>query len=220
MLHALIHDEAPAQAGTDFTGDDAHRRASRFAARCVELSALRVRAASAEPPVAAAPLRLDTRAVMSALAGRLPVAGVRALAAAGPAESVRRLIVPMPGGRRLAVDVVPQDVAFDAHDLDRLLQELVDNGLRHSPPGSTVRVRGAPGVGGYQLSVTNPGPRLPRWALSAVRGAREGGHASGGDGLQLGLLIAASLAARNGGVLEVVRGGGRPNTVRVVARPA
>jgi hypothetical protein len=37
--------------------------------------------------------------------------------------------------------------------------------------------------------------------------------------LRLGLLIAGTLARRNTAVLEVVRGGGRPNTVRVVAAP-
>lgn len=220
MLQATIRDERATEGDGDYTGDDALRRASRFASRCVELAAMRAQSGAAGPRPAPPALRLNTRTVIEAIAPRLPLAGVRALAGAGDGESVRRLLVPMPGDRRLAVDVVPTDVAFHAADLHRVVQELVDNGLRHSAPGSTVRVRGAPGVGGYQLSVTNPGPRLPRWALAAVRDARDGLPAGGGDGLRLGLLIAATLAVRNAAVLEVVRGGGRPNTVRVVARPA
>jgi hypothetical protein len=219
MLRATIQHETATGSGGDFTGDDAFRRASRFATRCVELAALRVRLAPGEPPPAPPTMRLDTQVVIEALAPGLPVAAARCLGGSGPAVSVRRLLLPMPRERRLAIDVIPQAVAFDPADLRRLLQELVDNALRYSAPRSTVRVRGAPGVGGYQLSVTNPGPSLPRWALAAVRCVRQGEAAAGGDGLRLGLLIAGTLARRNTAVLEVVRGGGRPNTVRVVAAP-
>jgi len=198
--------------------------ASRFAHRCLELAALRSRwvtrtgAPATRPPPPL--LMLDTSVVMAAVAPLFMPKGPDGFVrrTAPPGAAVRRLLVPMVGDRRLAVDVVPQALRFEAEDLIRLLQELVDNARRHAPVGSTVRVRGAPGMGGYQLSVTNSGPRLPRWVSGALRQSGNGALPPGGDGLQLGLTMAAALAALNHSALEVVRGGGRPNTLRVIVR--
>jgi len=199
--------------------------ASRFAARCLELSALRARfEARREGSGGRRPgslLAFDTAIVMAAVAPLFRPSDAacfrRPSDAAGAA--VRRVLVPMPGERRLAVDVVPQTLRFDAADLTRLLQELVDNAWRHAPAGGTVRVRGAPGQSGYQLSVTNTGPRLPRWVAGALREVDAGRPPAGRTELQLGLAIASTLTALNDSTLEVVRGGGRPNTLRIIVQP-
>jgi hypothetical protein len=194
---------------------------SRYASRFLERASLQERLA-AGPVVGEAfppPCRLDTARVMAAIAPLLvpEMPGCFAPAAASDV-SVRRMLTPLPGGRSLAVDVAPATVRFDFEDLSRLLRELVDNACRHAPAGSTVRVRGADGVGGYQISVTNPGAPLPRWALAALRPGRPALGVGDPTGLALGLPIAALLAAVNGARLEVLRGAGRPNTLRVIAR--
>lgn len=197
---------------------------SRAASRCLEFLTLQARAtrrAAVDGARDAVPtVALDTASVMNALAplfGPDAPACFRREAGQGGA-AVRRMLVPMAGDRKLAIDVVPQVVRFAPNDLQRLLLELVDNGRRHAPPGSTVRVRGAPGAEGYQLSVTNPGAALPRTAIAALRPSRRGAGARTPVGWQLGLPIAAALAELNDARLEVVRGAGRPNTLRVIAR--
>ncbi|RPH46348.1 MAG: ATP-binding protein [Burkholderiales bacterium] len=194
---------------------------SRYASRFLERTALQERLASgpvvgeAFPP----PARLDTARIMAAIAPLLvPDTPGCFVPAVAPDVSVRRMLAPLPGGRSLAIDVVPATVRFEFEDLARLLGELVDNACRHAPAGATVRVRGAPGLGGYQISVTNPGAPLPRWALAALRPGRPATGVGDPTGLALGLPIAALLAAVNGARLEVLRGAGRPNTLRVIAR--
>jgi signal transduction histidine kinase len=193
---------------------------SRYASRYLERAALQARLRSGPvgegfPP----PCRIDTGRIMGALSPLLlPEApGCFARAAAPDAASVKRMLAPLPGGRMLAVDVMPATIRFEFDELARLLHELVDNARRHAPAGATVRVRGAAGAGGYQLSVTNPGEPLPRWVLAALRPGRAQPGAGDPTGLALGLPIASLLAACNGGRLEVLRGAGRPNTLRVIA---
>jgi hypothetical protein len=219
LLHATEHHE-PA-----LTDDPASAApASRFAARCVDRFALQVRLADRSAAALAHDARvpglaLDTATVMAAVAPLFPAEAAGTFRQPAPTSggTVRRMLAPLPGDRLLAVDVVPQAVRFAPQDLARLLLELVHNGWRHSPAGSTVRLRGAPGVGGYQLSVTNPGERLPRAVVAALRPGRRGA-ALADAGLQLGLPLAAALAELNGARLEVLRGAGRPNTLRVIVR--
>jgi signal transduction histidine kinase len=196
---------------------------SRFAARCMERYALRARLAELfREPVAIPAMALDTAAVMGGLAPLFAedAPGCFDRFDGAPSSMVRRMLVPLPGDRRLAVDVVPGSVRFLRADLARLLQELVANAWRHSPAGAALRLRGAPGVGGYQLSVTNPGARLPRSVIALLRPGRRADREEGVPGLQLGLSIAATLAELNGTRLEVLRGAGRPNTLRIIVPTA
>lgn len=193
---------------------------SRYTSRFLERVALAERLASG-PAVGEAfppPTRLDTARVMAALAPVLVPDAPGCFVPARTDVSVRRTLAPLPGGRSLAIDVVPATVRFDFGDLSRLLQELVDNACQHAPAGATVRVRGAPGIGGYQISVTNPGEALPRWVLAALRPGQPAAAVDDPTGLALGLPISALLAAVNGARLEVLRGAGRPNTLRVITR--
>jgi signal transduction histidine kinase len=211
-LPSLLRDRHPMPA----TGTVPSRYTSRFLERAELLERLMSGPVVGEafPP----PTRLDTARVMAALAPVLVPDAPGCFVPAAPDVSVRRTLAPLPGGRSLAIDVVPATVRFDFGDLSRLLQELVDNACRHAPAGATVRVRGAPGVGGYQISVTNPGDALPRWALAALRADRPAASVGDPTGLALGLPISALLAAVNGARLEVLRGAGRPNTLRVIMR--
>lgn len=194
---------------------------SRYAARYLERAALLARLRTVprgevapQPEVAT---RVDTATVVAALAPVLlpgATGGFAATPAAGAA--VRRVLTPLPGGRMLAVDVAAATLRFDAADLARVLLELADNACRHAAAGSTVRVRGAVGTNGYQLSVTNTGEPLPRRVLAMLRSGGTGAVAGGPGGLALGVSIASLLATLNGARLEVLRGAGRPNTLRVI----
>ena len=191
---------------------------SRYALRRLErstlLAALQAGAAGGATAV------VDTVAVMAAIAPLLAPDAARGFLATPGAAAVRRVLTPLTHGRSLAVDVVPATIRFDAAALDRVVLELVDNALRHAAPGSAVRVRGAPGAGGYQLSVTNAGAPLPRWVLAAMRPGPDGAASGAPVGPSLGLSIASALAALNGARLEVLRGAGRPNTLRILAQAA
>jgi signal transduction histidine kinase len=63
------------------------------------------------------------------------------------------------GGRTLRLTAAgPVLVEGDAELLAQLLVNLVENGLRHTPAGSTVMVRVGPGETGAELSVVDDGP--------------------------------------------------------------
>jgi hypothetical protein len=203
--------------------DAPSRHAGRYLEHAALLARLRTRA-DAEASVVPSPgptTRVDTGSVMAALAPLLLETGRGAFGTPTAGAAVRRSLAPLPGGRALAVDVLPAVLRFDPQDLGRLLGELVDNGRRHAPAGATVRLRGAPGAGGYQLSVTNPGEPLPRWALTVLRADPVLDEvAADPAGRAFGLRIATMLARLNDARLEVLRGAGHPNTLRVIVRPA
>jgi signal transduction histidine kinase len=97
-----------------------------------------------------------------------------------------------PGGRRVAVD---------PHDLDQILDVLLDNAITHAPGTISVSaaVDGSRGI----LHVDDRGPGIPADEAARVteRFFRGRGAAPGGSGL--GLAIARELAERWGGGLEV-----------------
>lgn len=85
--------------------------------------------------------------------------------------------------------------------LFRALRNLVENALRHSPPGSVIALRLAshpPGV-----SVADHGPGVPAEMRETVfqRFWRGGRDRAGGDGVGLGLaIVAATMKAHDGGI--------------------
>jgi signal transduction histidine kinase len=108
-------------------------------------------------------------------------------------------------GTALALDLPPAPcwVIADPGAVARILRILVDNALRHSPPGGRVgvSVAGGPRV---RLAVTDNGPGVPE----AERGViferfRRGAHAEAGFGL--GLALGRELSERMGGQLDLAR---------------
>ena len=80
---------------------------------------------------------------------------------------------------------------------------LVENALRHTPPGTSVEVSAVRGDGEARLVVRDTGPGIPEGDHGRVfqRFYRAGGGKASGSGL--GLAIAAELAAKMGGSLTV-----------------
>ncbi|MYS04928.1 HAMP domain-containing protein, partial [Streptomyces sp. SID6041] len=97
--------------------------------------------------------------------------------------------------RRVTVSVRarPLTVDGDAVLLDRLVHNLVANGVRHNVPGGRVEVRTGPGG----IEVTNTGPEVPGETVPLLfepfRRLTERTHARG-EGAGLGLSIVASIA--------------------------
>jgi signal transduction histidine kinase len=93
----------------------------------------------------------------------------------------------------------------------RLMVNLLDNAIRYSPPGSTVRADLDRATGGYALSVSDRGPGIPadvqphifeRFYRADTARTRHG-HADGGAGL--GLALARWIAEVHGGQLTLAR---------------
>jgi signal transduction histidine kinase len=118
---------------------------------------------------------------------------------------------------QVVADPVPAEVVGDPARLRQLVGILVDNAIRHAPPGSRVdvlvRTDGADAV----LSVDDRGPGIHAEDLPHVfdRFYRAAGAPGGGTGL--GLAIAAWIAERHGGRIAAANrdGGGARFTVRM-----
>ncbi|WP_406478901.1 sensor histidine kinase [Streptomyces platensis] len=123
-------------------------------------------------------------------------------------------------GRALTVEV-PGEV-FARGDEDRLrqvLQNLLSNALRHTPPGTPVSVtaRALPG-GTAQLAVTDQGPGMPPATAERIferfyRGDESRNPTSGGTGL--GLSIVRSIAEAHDGTATVRTAPGEGSTFTI-----
>lgn len=90
--------------------------------------------------------------------------------------------------------------------LSQALGNLVENALKYANSGGWVRITGKQqsGASGYELTVTDSGPGIPRDILPRVfeRYFRVEGRASGGPGgMGLGLAIARAIVLAHGGEL-------------------
>jgi signal transduction histidine kinase len=112
-------------------------------------------------------------------------------AAPGEIENYQRVVV-----RTLDPVMI---VGWAASDLTHLLAELIENGVKHSPPHELVEIRGRMTPDGYSLAVIDHG-----LGMSAEDIARANERLAGADtptialSKHLGHFVAAALAARNG----------------------
>jgi two-component system, OmpR family, sensor histidine kinase CiaH len=114
---------------------------------------------------------------------------------------------------QILVDPQPAVVTGDPARLRQLVIILVDNAIRHSPPGGRIGVAVRPvGIAGALLVVEDDGPGIRAEDLPHLfeRFYRAAGAPGGGTGL--GLSIARWIVDRHGGQIEVadrVEGGAR-----------
>ncbi len=123
-------------------------------------------------------------------------------------EAVADLV---PTGRRVTFDVdVPAglSVRADRARLRQLVTNLLDNAVRHSPEGGTVRVTAAAGAGRWHLDVADSGPGVPpadrERAFERFGTLGSDPAADGGGGTGLGLAIARWVAGLHGGTVRFV----------------
>jgi two-component system OmpR family sensor kinase len=131
---------------------------------------------------------------------------------------------PMSEGHELQVRAEPARVTGVRDELHRLILNLLENAIRHTPPGTRVRAATSSDGETVTLVVEDSGPGIPA-DLSArvferfVRGGRDGGRGSG-----LGLAIVRSVAESHGGTVRLAGSSlataGAPGTRFVIELPA
>ncbi len=106
---------------------------------------------------------------------------------------------PVADGHELSISAEPAWVEGVPDELHRLILNLLENAVRHTPPGTRVRAATGSRDGEVTLVVEDSGPGIgpelgPRVFERFVRGGRDGGRGSG-----LGLAIVRSVAQSHGG---------------------
>ncbi len=97
----------------------------------------------------------------------------------------------------------PLGVAAPGADVDRILDNLLWNALRHGAPGGTVVVGVGLRAGRAELRVRDDGPGVAREDRERIFLAGERGRAVAAPGRGLGLAIARDLAVTHGGGLTL-----------------
>lgn len=111
-------------------------------------------------------------------------------------------------GSRLDV-VAPSHGRMEADPalLRRVVDNLIDNAVRHNAAGAAVKVSGYRDNGGWNIEVADQGPGVPanHRAMLFTRFARADSARSREDGgAGLGLALSAAIARAHGGTLELV----------------
>jgi signal transduction histidine kinase len=98
----------------------------------------------------------------------------------------------------------------DPGDLGHVLDNLIENALRYSPPGTRITVETSSPDGRRALTVADDGPGIPAEERSRVfeRFYRGSNGRRSGPGTGLGLAIAAELVERWGGEVRILEGPG------------
>jgi signal transduction histidine kinase len=114
---------------------------------------------------------------------------------------------PVADGHRLTIsEAGPVPVQANEDELHRLAVNLLDNGLRHTPDGSEIKVAVERRNGDAVLEVSDDGPGIPAGMESQIfsRFVRGSGPAdiSGDSGTGLGLAIVKAVATSHGGDVE------------------
>jgi signal transduction histidine kinase len=108
-----------------------------------------------------------------------------------------------PDGVRLRLELDPVQVRGERSLLERLAENLVENGVRYNAPGGFVAVRTSTSGTGAVLDVVNSGPVIdPALAARLVEPFERGGR-TGRGGAGLGLSIVRSVAEAHGGRLAL-----------------
>jgi heavy metal sensor kinase len=105
--------------------------------------------------------------------------------------------------------------------LRRMIGNLLDNAVKHAPPGTVVRVKFARSAEGYVVTVSDSGPGIPadargrifdRFYRADVARSRD---ESDGGGAGLGLSIVQWVARQHGGDVTLAESAGQATTFRV-----
>ncbi|MEA2318488.1 MAG: hypothetical protein QOD44_2677 [Solirubrobacteraceae bacterium] len=133
----------------------------------------------------------------------------------------------------ISVDARPAVIDGSRDELHRMVLNLIENAVRHTPPGSRVRATAGPRDGAVLITVEDDGPGVPpelreRIFERFVRGDGDRGSSSG-----LGLSIVRAVAESHGGtvtaedaepgarfVVRLPRGAGTPVPDAAPAEPA
>ncbi|MGH3038484.1 MAG: sensor histidine kinase, partial [Gaiellaceae bacterium] len=202
----------------DFVANASHQLRTPLTGIKLRLEAIRAEGGTAAEQAVKAEAELDR---LSALVDDL-LALARAAADRTPGEAVdlgeavraagRRWTEPAAdAGHELAVaDLEDATVWAVSDDVAHMLDNLLENAIRYSPPGGriTVELERDDGRPAFVVSDTGPGIPTPEreWVFERFYRGAEG--RSAGPGTGLGLAIVAELAERWGGTVELLDGPG------------
>jgi PAS domain S-box-containing protein len=124
--------------------------------------------------------------------------GLEAAAPADVADVVRRAIAASAALEGSSTEVTgdPVVAAVDAPTVERIVENLVVNAHRHTPPGTVVLVRVAPDPGGVLIAVDDDGPGVPDAQKESIFEPFHRGAASSATpkGLGIGLSLVRRFA--------------------------
>jgi signal transduction histidine kinase len=216
--------------------DEGLRLQRRFTANAAHelrtpLAVLRARVDSLPPGAVAASLRGDVERMARVVDDLLAVARLEArevdmqasIDISHIARDVLALLAPLAHAEDKDVALsMPEKAVWirgNAGVLERTLRNLVENSLRHTPPGSCVEVNVAPGV---EVTVRDHGPGIPTALRDLIFEPFWRADESRSGGAGLGLAIAAEAVELHGGRISVgdAPGGGALFRVQIPEQPA
>ena len=120
------------------------------------------------------------------------------------AELVRRGVeeTENPGDRRIEVDAEQITVSVDAAKVERILENLLSNALRHTPSTATIWVRAWAADGGVSIVVEDEGPGVPddhKLAIFEAFRQAPGSSSEHSPGVGIGLSLVKRFAELHGG---------------------
>ena len=242
MLMALDAARGETQAALDrqraFVADASHELRTPLTSILANLELLEEQLQGDNAEIAGSALRSSQR-MRRLVANLLLLARADAGRRALPEQvDVRRVVhdaaaeaAPLAEGHELTVRVdEPVTMEGTPDDLHRLVLNLIENALVHTPRGSHVEVSAWRDGDAAVIEVADDGPGIPADMRAAIFDRfvrRDGDRSGGGTGSGLGLAIVRAVARAHGGTVDVdegARGGARfvvrlPATERV-AEPA
>jgi signal transduction histidine kinase len=127
------------------------------------------------------------------------------------------------GERTLVVATDPVVIPIDAPKIERIVENLVMNAVRHTEPDRTIWLSVRPRAGGVEITVEDDGPGVPEELRTVIfEPFRQGSTASPhSPGTGIGLSLVARFAELHGGRAWVGErtGGGAAFHVQIPGRP-
>jgi len=119
-------------------------------------------------------------------------------------ELVERCVAELeiPEGRKLELDVRPVTVSIDAAKVERIIENLLSNALRHTPPGAHIWLTAEAKDGGVLFTIEDDGPGIPgdlRDAVFEPFRQAPGSAAEHSPGVGVGLSLVLRFAELHGG---------------------
>ena len=115
-------------------------------------------------------------------------------------------------GHPVRVDADGVLVDVDAGKVERIIENLLVNAAKHTPPATPIRVRLTARADGIELAVEDEGPGIPEELRTVLFDAFRQGPNAGGKGVGIGLSLVKRFAELHGGSASVedrVGGGAR-----------
>jgi signal transduction histidine kinase len=127
---------------------------------------------------------------------------------------------PVADGHEISVDAPRAMVDGAKDELHRLVLNLLENAVKHTPRGTSVHASVRQHDGRVLITVEDDGPGIPPGLRDRVFERFVRGSGDRGGSFGLGLSIVQAVAESHGGTVELIDSNGRPGARFVVSLPA